>query len=94
MTMSQTLTKPAWPGATTCVTAAGPKYHGAIPLPLLYFGMTKSQHFGRAQNHKTSVASHIMVLHFFTAAFPSLGHILPSLFLSNANDQMHLLRFI
>lgn len=63
-TMSQTLTKPAWPGATTCVTAAGWKYHSAIPLPPLYFGMTKSQCAGRAQNYKASEASHIMVLHF------------------------------
>lgn len=70
MTMSQTLTKPAWPEATTCVTAAGWKYHSAIPLPLLYFGMTKSQCSGRAQNHKTSVASHIMVLYFLTSASP------------------------
>ena len=54
MTMSQTLTKPAWPEATICVTAAGWKYHSAIPLPPLYFGMTKRQCSGRAQNHKTS----------------------------------------
>lgn len=70
MTMSQSLTKPAWPEATTCVTAVGWKYHSAIPLPLLYFGMTKSECSGRAQNHKTSVASHIMVLHFPTSASP------------------------
>ena len=70
MTMSQTLTKPAWPEATTCVTAAGWKYHSVIPLPLLYFGMTKGQCSGRARNHKTSAASHIMVLHFLTAASP------------------------
>lgn len=65
-TMSQTLTKPAWPEATTCVTAAGWKYRSVIPLPPLYFGMTKSQCAGRAQNYKTSVASHIMVLHFLS----------------------------
>lgn len=70
MTMSQTLTKPAWPEATTCVTAVGWKYHSTIPLPLLYFGMTKRQYSGRAQNHKTSEASHIMALHFLTSASP------------------------
>lgn len=70
MTMSQTLTKPAWPEATTCVTAAGWKYHSAIPLPPLYFGMTKRQCSGRAQNHKTSAASHIMVLYFLTSPSP------------------------
>ena len=72
MTMSQTLTKPAWPEATTCVTAAGWKYHSAIPLPPLYFGMTKSQCSGRAQNRKMSVASHIMVLRFLSSASPPL----------------------
>lgn len=70
MTMSQALTKPAWPEATTCVTAAGWKYHSAIPLPPLYFAMTKRQCSGRARNHKTSVASHIMALHFLTSALP------------------------
>lgn len=66
MTMSQTLTKPAWPEATTRVTTAGWKYHSTIPLPPLYFGMTKRQCSGRAQNHKTSVASHIMALHLLS----------------------------
>lgn len=94
MTMSQTLTKRAWPAATTCVTAAGWKYCSAIPLLRLYFGMTKSQHSGRGQNHKTSVASHFVVLHFLTSTSPSLDHILPSRFLSKAHEQMHLLRFI
>lgn len=70
MTMSQTLTKPAWPKATTCVTAAAWKYHSTIPLPPLYFGMTKSQRSGRAQNYKASEASPIMVLHFLTSASP------------------------
>lgn len=56
MTMSQAPTKPAWPGATACVTAASWKYHSAIPLPPLYFGMTKSQRSGRAQHHKMSAA--------------------------------------
>lgn len=60
MTMSQTLTKPAWPRATTCVTTVGWKYHSTIPLPPLYFGMTKRQFVGRAQNHKASTASHIV----------------------------------
>lgn len=74
MTMSQTLTKPAWPEATTCVTAVGWKYHNAIPLPPLYFGMTKRQCSGRAQNHKMSIATHIMVLHFLTSASPPSTH--------------------
>lgn len=60
MTMSQTLTKPAWPRTTTCVTTAGWKYHSTIPLPPLYFGMTKRQFVGRAQNHKASTASHMV----------------------------------
>lgn len=102
MTMSQTLTKPAWPRATTCVTTAGWKYHSTIPLPPLYFGMTKRQFVGRAQNHKTSTASHIVgfVLHAAPhhpsfSCSPSSGCIYsPSLFLSKANDQMHSLRFI
>lgn len=70
MTMSQTLTKPAWPEATTCVTRAGWKYHSTIPSPPLYFAVTKRQCFGRAQNHKMSVASHIMALNIHTPASP------------------------
>lgn len=92
--MSQALTKPACPKATTCVTTTGWKYHSAIPLPPLYFGMTKSQRSGRAQNHKASEAPHIMVLHFLTSAFASLAYILPSPLLSKAHDQMHSLRFM
>lgn len=102
MTMSQTLTKPAWPRATTCVTTAGWKYHSTIPLPPLYFGMTKRQFVGRAQNHKASAMSHIVgfVLpappsYPPSSCSPSPGCIYsPSLFLSKANDQMHSLRFI
>lgn len=73
MTMSQTLTKPAWPRATTCVTTASWKYHSTIPLPSLYFGMTKRQFVGRAQNHKTSTTSHIVdfVLHAAQAPTPA-----------------------
>lgn len=66
MTMSQTLTKPAWPRATTCVTTAGWKYHSSIPLPPLYFGMTKRQFVGRAQNHKSLCG--------FCASYPPLSH--------------------
>lgn len=75
MTMSQTLTKPAWPRATTCVTAAGWKYHSTIPLPPLYFGMTKRQFVGRAQNHKASTASHMVG---FCASWPPLTHLPPA----------------
>ena len=74
MTMSQTLTKPAWPGATTCVTTAGWKYHSTTLSPLLYFGMTKRLCSGRAQNHKTSVASHIVASHFPARLHPLPGN--------------------
>lgn len=94
MTMSQTLTKPAWPKATTCVTAAAWKYHSTIPLPPLYFGMTKSQRSGRAQNYKASEASPIMVLHFLSSASPLPQLFFPLLFMSKGHDQMHSLRFM
>lgn len=88
MTMSQALTKPAWPEATTCVTAAGWKYHSTIPLPALYFGMTKRPFSGRARNHKASIATHIMALHFLaTAALTPPASV-------KAWDQTHPLRFI
>lgn len=73
--MSQPLTKPVWPKATTCVTTADCKYHSATPLPLLYFGVTKSRHSGRARNHKASEAGHIMVLHFLASTSTSLAYI-------------------
>lgn len=76
MAMSQTLTKPAWPRATTCVTTAGWKYHSTIPLPPLYFGMTKRQFVGRAQNHKASTAGHIVG---FVLPAALLTHLPPGL---------------
>lgn len=69
-TMSQTLTKPTWPEATTCVTTAAWTYHSTVPSPLLYIGMTKKQYSGCAHNHKLSGARQIMAIHLLTTVLP------------------------
>lgn len=47
-----------------------PEQAGNITVLPPYFGMTKSQCSRRGQNHKTSVASHITVLHLLPSTSP------------------------